>query len=103
MKTLAVGLFKASQGGMSVEDLRGFVERGETRLLVPIDPKISPWPLPKLFALDRSQALTLMSAFEQATDTQTRVAYLLRGDGTVALIRRDDADTGLDGVPAGGT
>lgn len=90
-----------SKGGLDAASLRERVGSGEITLLVPIDPRLNPWPVSRLFSLSKHQALTYLEALETAD--HIRVDYIVRSDGTVALIRRDDADTGIDGLPAGGT
>jgi hypothetical protein len=87
-------------GGLTALTLREHVERG-ARLLVPIDRTLSPWPVPRLFELSRKQALDLLAAI--GPESETRITYVVRSDGSIALIRRDDAYTGADSLPVGGS
>jgi hypothetical protein len=100
-RTLTSGLLGEIEeaGGLTKTSLRGHIERGGT-LLVPIDIRVSPWPAPKLFALSHKQAIDLLDAM--GPEAETRITYVVRSDGSVALIRRDHADTSSDCLPAGG-
>jgi hypothetical protein len=86
------------KGGLDARSLRERVAKGDVTILV--EPRLNPWPVPRLFSLSRNQALELLDAVEREN---VRVDYVVRSDGTVALHRRDDADTGIDGLLAGGT
>lgn len=80
-------------------ELRDHVETGELTVLVPIDPGINPWSVPRLFSLSRKQALELLDAVED----DGRIEYVLRSDRTIALMRRRNADPNDDGVLDRGT
>lgn len=90
-----------TKGGLDAASLRERCGTGEITLLVPIDPQLNPWSVPRLFSLSRAQAVAYLDALEVANNV--RVGFVVRSDNTVALIRRDDADTGTDGLLAGGT
>jgi hypothetical protein len=100
MRTLARGVLGEinQSGGLTVGDLYRFVEQGRSKVLVPIDQRVSPWIVPKFFTLSTSQALTLMDAIERDQSLHLKIEYLLRADGTIALIRREDDHSSDDGV-----
>jgi hypothetical protein len=81
-------------GELKPQTLREHLDRG-ARLLVPIDRGVSPWPGPKHFEISHKQAMTLVDAIE---DAKVRVTFVLRSDGTIALIRRENAEPSDDAV-----
>jgi hypothetical protein len=81
-------------GGLTAKSLRAHVEDG-ARLCVPIDPGVSPWLVPKTFELSQKQALELLDALDQSG---LRVTYVVRSNGTIALIRRENAEPCDDAV-----
>jgi hypothetical protein len=93
-----LGDMREGTGELDYKSLLEHIDRG-ARLLVPVDPRVSPWDVPKLFELSRNQAMTLV---EQIQTTKVRVTFMLRSDGTIALLRRDDAQPSDDTVPSGG-
>jgi hypothetical protein len=94
-----LGDMREGTGELDVKSLLEHIERG-ARILAPIDPRVSPWDVPKLFELSRNQSVMLV---EQIIKTKVRVAFMLRSDGTIALLRRDDAQPSDDTVPSGGS
>jgi hypothetical protein len=85
--------------GMTASDLRHLVEAGRLRLIVPVDPKVCPWPTPKFFELSKKQAVELMAAYDKAEHLQDKIQYYIRSDDTVVLLRRENADFGFNSVP----
>jgi hypothetical protein len=88
-----IGNFVHDQNGtplLTPSDLYQIVEEGRARMVVPMDGRLSPWLVPKLFSLSRKQALELMTAIGGASDEYcARVAWLIRSDGTITLVPRE--------------
>lgn len=101
-KTRAVreGLFAITINGeehTTPDEIARLVRDGTLRVVVPIDRRVSPWAVPKLFALSQAQAIALLDALMEAgEDKRARLRWVLRSDGTVSLTPNGDFNIGYD-------
>ena len=100
--TLVLGTEKGGRVVATPKDVASYIATENLRVLVPIDKRISPWPLPKLFELSFTQAMYLMSEISKAgEDYLGTISWMVRPDGRIALVPAEIASAEHDDGPDG--
>lgn len=88
------GMFTLRINGQDIvtpDEIWRLVKMNQVQVYVPIDSRISPWGVPKLFQLSQKQALELFDALADAPEEhRARLRFVLRADGKIALLHNGE-------------
>lgn len=88
------GLFTLRVNGKDIitpDDIWRLVKKGALKVYVPVDPRVSPWAVPKLMELSNRQAREYLDALADTTEERKgQFKFVLRADGKVAIVHNGD-------------
>ena len=95
---LTLGTEKGGRIVTTPREIVQYIASENLKVLVPIDKRVSPWPMPKLFELSFTQSVHLLSEMGKADDGfSDRISWQLRPDGRIALVPSEITRADNDG------